>query len=130
MLDVITLFINESRIISGLLSFIMNFGGRYVMLEIPQGADSILGHPISRKIILFCFSYLATRELKSAILITLFFLVVFKYLFNEKSKAYVGKAYVGKKEEENKNVTAEELERAKKIIKSYNKQLENAKIDI
>jgi len=124
MLDVISLFINESRILSGLLSFVMNFGGRYVMMEIPQGADSILGHPISRKIILFCFAYLATRELKSAILITLFFMVVFKYLFNEESKAYVGK------KEENRPVSVEELERAKKIIKAYNHQLDKAKIDI
>lgn len=87
----------------GCVMMIMNLGGKYVMLEIPKGMEVFFQHPWVRKFTIFCIAFMATRSIKSGLLILLMFILLSRYLFNENSKSCI--PVVRKKviEQENNN---------------------------
>lgn len=127
MIDYLLFTLANSRIFSGVVMILMNLGGRYIAMEVPSSAERILGHPIMRKFYVFCIAFMATRDIKVAILITLLFFVIFKFLFNENSKSCI---LPKKQEETKKELTYEEVAKAKEILKRYNEQLENQKVKV
>jgi len=129
MIDYILFTLANSRMFSGVVMILMNLGGRYIAMEVPSSADRVLGHPLMRKFYVFCIAFMATRDIKVAVLITLLFFVIFKFLFNENSKSCI----LPKKQEEvkkEKELTYEEVQKAKEILKRYNEQLENQKVKV
>ena len=127
MIDYLLFTLANSRIFSGVVMILMNLGGRYIAMQVPSSAERILGHPIMRKFYVFCIAFMATRDIKVAILITLLFFVIFKFLFNENSKSCI---LPKKQEETKKELTYEEVAKAKEILKRYNEQLENQKVKV
>ena len=76
--------------------------------------------------------FLAFRDIKWAILTTLIFILAFNYILNSKSRMYIGHFFGIAPEDPTppKNpdiITVEDLEKAKKIIKTYNDTLEKQK---
>ncbi len=132
MLDILLNFINTSRLFNGFSTMCMQIGSRYMMAEIPSNIEKQFNRPFFRRLFIFFIVYLAFRDIKWAVLITLLFILIFNYLLNEKSRVYIGEKLGIKKEEENKEkvITAIELENAKKIIEIYNQNLDNQKIKI
>ena len=65
----------------------MNLGGKYVMLEVPQNVNNILAHPWMRKLIIFSIAFVATRNIKTSLLLSLLFILLNHYLLNEQSKS-------------------------------------------
>jgi hypothetical protein len=124
MIDAINFTLNHNPLAMGIIMLMMNIGGKYFAMEIPASADALLGHPIFRKFIVFCFAFIATREIKTAILITLLFYVCFKFLFNSDSKV----SFICAKKNA-QDITPEEIKRAKEVIEIYNKKIESAKIN-
>ena len=133
MLDILLQTISSSRLFNGVSTMAMHIGGRYLSAEIPRNVERTFNKPFFRRLFIFFIIFLAFRDIKWAILITLIFIIFFNYILDENSKMYIGKlfGYVsGPEKEENKIVTAEDLEKAKKVIKIYNDSLENQKIKI
>jgi len=64
----------------------MNLGGKYVIMEMPNGMHSFFAHPWVRKLTILCISFIATRNIKTALLISLLFILFSRFLMNEKSK--------------------------------------------
>ena len=64
----------------------MNLGSKHVSDEVPQGMDNFFSHPWIRKITIFCIAFVATRDIKTALLISLLFILFARFLMNEKSK--------------------------------------------
>jgi hypothetical protein len=95
MIDGIINFLNTSRLFNGLIMIGLNIGGKYIGLEIPRNLDSQFNHNIFRKIFVFCLAFMATHCIKLSLIITLLFVISFKYLFNEDSSISI----LGKKEE-------------------------------
>ena len=132
MLDILIEILNTNRIFNGLTTMGMQIGSKYVFSEIPGNLENVFSKTIFRRLFIFFLVFMAFRDIKLAMLVTLIFILVFSYLLNDKSKVYIGD-YIGierKKEEPNKVITVAELENAKKIIQIYNQNLENNKIKL
>jgi hypothetical protein len=131
MLDILLQAINSSRLFNGISTLGMHIGGRFISTEIPKNVENIFNKPFFRRIFIFLIMFLAFRDVKWAVLITLIFILTFNYILNSKSRMYFGHffGYVPEVEESTSNIiTVDDLEKAKKIIKTYNDSLEKQKI--
>jgi hypothetical protein len=132
MLDILLQAINSSRLFNGISTLGMHIGGRFISAEIPKNVDNAFNKPFFRRIFIFLIMFIAFRDIKWAILITLIFILAFNYILNSKSRMYFGKFFGYVPEESNTKqpevITIEDLEKAKKIIKTYNDTLEKQKI--
>ena len=81
----IATFLNTSPFVSGCVMLIMNLGGKYVMMDIPKGMNYFFEHPGIRKLTVFCIAFVATRNIKTALLVALIFILFSRFLMNEKS---------------------------------------------
>jgi hypothetical protein len=132
MLDILLQAINSSRLFNGISTLGMQIGGRFITTEIPRNVELQFNKPFFRRIFIFLIMFLAFRDIKWAILITLIFILAFNYILNSKSRMYIGQifGYTPEKEVINQSdiITVDDLEKAKKIIKTYNDTLEKQKI--
>ncbi len=132
MLDILLQVINSSRLFNGISTLGMQIGGRYLTAEIPKNVENIFNKPFFRRIFIFLIIFLAFRDVKWAILITLIFILAFNYILNSKSRMYIGQIFGYAQEQDITKqpdiITVDELEKAKRIIKTYNESLEKQKI--
>ena len=77
---------NNSPFVAGCVMLMMNLGGKYVIMEMPNGMHSFFSHIWVRKLTVLCISFIATRNIKIALLIFLLFILFSRFLMNEKSK--------------------------------------------
>jgi len=89
MLDPVFNHVNGSRFFAGCIMIIMNLGGKYIVMEIPENVQSIFAHPWMRKLTIFGIAFLATRDIKTALILALLFILLNKYILNEKSMCCV-----------------------------------------
>ena len=79
-------YFNSSPFVAGCVMMMMNLGGKYVVMEIPDGMHGFFAHPWVRKLTILCIAFVATRNLQTSILIFLLFVLFSRFLMNEKSK--------------------------------------------
>ena len=94
---------NTSPFVSGCVMLMMNFGGKYVLMDIPKGMHSFFEHPWVRKLTVLCIAFVATRNIKTALLVSLLFVLFSRFLMNEKSKCclpFIIKAHKNTKEQQ------------------------------
>lgn len=77
--------LNTSPFVSGCIMLIMNLGGKYVMMDVPDGMNYFFSHPFIRKLTILCIAFVATRNLKTSLFITLIFILFSRFLMNENS---------------------------------------------
>ena len=137
MIDLLLHTIGVNRIFNGVSTMAIQFGGRYVSSEIPSNIEKVFNRPFFRRLFIFFIAFIAFRDIKIAILATLIFILLFNYLLDEKSKIYLGKIFSlntnidkSNKRTELSPITASDLENAQLIIRRYNQNLENKKINI
>jgi hypothetical protein len=120
MIDTILLNLSNSKLFSGSLMLLTNIGGKYLMLEFPNNIEKIfLNNFLLRYLVLFSILFVATRDIKISILLSLLFFIVIKYLVNEKSTFCL----ISEKKNE-KKITEDEYKNAKEIILKYDKDKE------
>jgi hypothetical protein len=95
-------FLNTSPFVSGCMMLMLNFGGKHLMMEIPPGMNSFFAHPWIRKLTIFFTAFVATRNIKTAILIALLFILLSKFFMNENSSLCLN--FIKKNHEEIKNI--------------------------
>jgi hypothetical protein len=79
-------YINTSPFISGCVMLIMNLGGRYIVMEVPDGMNNFFSKPWVRKLTIMCVAFMATRNIKLSIILMLLFVLLSRFLMNENSK--------------------------------------------
>jgi hypothetical protein len=79
--------LTSNPVFVGCLMLVMNLGGKYIVMDIPKGMEAFFSHPWVRKFTVFCIAFMATRNLKTALLLLLLFILFSKYLLNENSKS-------------------------------------------
>lgn len=111
--------LNNSKLFAGCIMLLMNLGARYISVDVPKNVDNIFKHPWVRLFFVFSVVFVSTRDAKMSILVTLIFILFFKFLLDEKSKScIVPKQF----KEKSSIVTTEQLNYAKEIIKKYEEQ--------
>jgi hypothetical protein len=114
MIDSLLIELSNNKLFSGCLMLMTNIGGKYLMLEFPDNIEKIFStYFILRYIVLFSIFFMATRDIKISILLTLLFFIIIKFAINEKS------SFCLLKNNSDNKITPQEYINAKEIINKY-----------
>ena len=121
MIDSILMNISNSKLFGGCIMLLTNIGGKYLVLEMPTSIDKLFANYfILRYLVLFSVFFMATRDIKISILLSLLFFIILKFILNENSSFCL----VNKNSELlKKKITTEEYNKAKEIINKYNNEI-------
>ena len=122
MIDTLLLNLSNNKIFAGCILLLTNIGGRYLALDFPKNVDAIFTNFfILRCLVLFSVFFMATRDIKTSLLLTLLFFIVIHFFINENSTfCLINKKIINKEEEPlNKKITEEDYKKAKEIINKY-----------
>ena len=117
------LHINNSKLFAGCVMILMNLGGKYVSKDVSRAADNILDTKLTRRFLIFCIAFVATRDVVSSLIIMLLFIVIFSYFLNENSNyCILPKKYIINIDQ-NKDgiISKEEIEKSKKLLDKLSK---------
>ena len=117
--DILT-SLNTSKILIGVAMILFNIGSKYIIIDISKSQEQFFKNTIIRRITLFCIFFVATRDIKTSLLLTAIFVILVQGLFHEESKfAIIKPSFYD-------NIyTKEEYEMSKKIITEYEKEHSN-----
>jgi hypothetical protein len=119
MIDNLLLNLANSKLFTGCIMLISNIGGKYLSLDIPSNMDKLFSNYfILRCIVLFSIFFMATRDIKISVLLSLLFFIVTNFFINEKS-TFCLLVNNEIKIEKNNKISEEEFKRAKEIINKY-----------
>jgi len=115
MIDNILINLSNSKLFSGCIMLLTNIGGKYLIMDLPNNMEKLFSkYFILRILVIFSIFFMATRDIKSSILLSLLFFIVVKYFINEKSSFCIVKS-----ENNNNKITEDEYMKAKKIVNNY-----------
>jgi hypothetical protein len=114
MLDTALISLSNSKLFGGCIMLLTNIGGKYLALDLPENMDKLFSKFfILRVLVLFSIFFMATRDIKISILLSLLFFLVIKFFLNEKSSFCLISS-------DNKNIiTEDEFIKAKNIVDKY-----------
>ena len=110
--------LNQSKIFAGLLMILMNLGSKYISLELSESQEEFLSNIVIRRIVIFIVAFIATRDIIISLILTGVFILLVSGLFNDNSDLCIIKRH----NPQTKIITKDDVIKAKKIIKKYEKQ--------
>ena len=116
-LNILAFNINTSKYMAGLMMILMNLGGRYISAEISDFQEEFFESPYVRRIFIFVVCFIATRDVKVSLILTLIFIILVSGIFNENSKYCI----LPIKRSINK-ITKEEYIYAQSVVNKYHQQ--------
>jgi hypothetical protein len=117
MIDTILLNLSNNKLFGGCIMLLTNIGGKYLIMDLPDNLEKLFSkYFILRALVLFSIFFMATRDIKSSILLSLLFFIVIKFFINEKSSFCL---ISGENINISKKITKDEYTKAKEIINNY-----------
>ena len=117
MIDSILLNISNNKLFAGCIMLLTNIGGKYLVYEMPTNIEKLfVNYIFLRYLVIFSIFFMATRDIKTSVLLSLLFFIIVKFFINEKSNFCIISNELKTK------VTTEEYNNAKNILENYNKQ--------
>jgi hypothetical protein len=115
MIDTILLNLSNNKIFGGCIMLLTNIGGKYLLMDLPDNMEKLFSkYFILRVLVLFSIFFMATRDIKTSVLLSLLFLIVTQFFINEKSSFCLIKS-----ENNKRKISEDEYNRAKEIINNY-----------
>lgn len=81
--------LNTSKMFAGLMIITLNIASKFVTFKFGKTAEMYLKYTFSRQILVFAMAWMGTRDIYVAAGLTLVFIFVFDFLFNENSSLCV-----------------------------------------
>ena len=78
--------LNNSKFIWGITMLLLNVGSRYVVADLGKFHEAVLSNEYFKKIIIFSMFFVATRDILTAFLLTVLYILLIDGIFNEKRK--------------------------------------------
>jgi hypothetical protein len=117
MIDNILFELSNDKIFTGCIILLSTLGGKYLAIDFPKNRDSVFTkYFILRSLVLFSVFFLATRDIKIALLLTLISFIIIYYFINENSSFCL----IKKNDDLSENISLEDYNKAKEIIKKFN----------
>jgi hypothetical protein len=116
-LNILAMNFNHSKYIAGLMMILMNLGGRYLSAEITDFQEEFFESPYVRRIFIFVVCFIATRDVKVSLILTIIFIVLVSGIFNENSKFCILPI-----KRQNNKITKEEFIYAQSVVNKYHQQ--------
>lgn len=121
MLDSILINLSNNKLFGGCIMLLTNIGGKYLAIDMPSNMEKLFSNYfILRYLVLFSIFFMATRDIKTSILLSLLFFILVKFFINEKSSF----CFIKNNNENNDNneiqkITPEEYNKARDIVNKY-----------
>jgi hypothetical protein len=64
----------------------LNIGSRYIQLNLDESTESYIKYALTKEILVFTISWMATRNIYMALILTAVFVVLADFILNEKSR--------------------------------------------
>ena len=109
---------------------VLNIVSRFVNINLSKSVESYLKYTVSRQLLVFSIAWMGTRDIYIATFITVCFIILSEYLFNEDSalcilsedfQDYHNTVLENNKENENK-VSDDEIKKAKAVLEKAGMQ--------
>ena len=78
--------LNSSTFFAGIMMICLNIGSRYIQINLDESTESYIKYALTKEILVFTVSWMATRNIYMALLLTAVFVVLADFILNEKSK--------------------------------------------
>jgi len=79
------LTLNQSKVFAGLIIIVLNISSKFVTIKLSKSMEAYLKYTFSRSILIFAMAWMGTRDIYTALFITIIFGICANYLFNEES---------------------------------------------
>ena len=79
------LFLNSSKFFAGVVMILLNVGSKFISVQFSKSTEEYLKYSISKQILVFAMSWMATRDIYTSLILTAVFVVLSEFLFNEES---------------------------------------------
>jgi hypothetical protein len=79
------LTLNQSKVFAGLIIIVLNISSKFVTIKLSKSMEAYLKYTFSRSILIFAMAWMGTRDIYTALFITILFGICANYLFNEES---------------------------------------------
>ena len=121
--------LNQSKVFAGLIIIVLNISSKFVTIKLSKSMEAYLKYTFSRSILIFAMAWMGTRDIYTALFITILFGICANYLFNEES-AYccLPESFTTYHEgltENQPKVTQEQINDAIKLLSEAKSQTEN-----
>ena len=73
--------INENKYIIGLTMIMLNIGARFIIDELDDDLRKIISNTIVRRVVIFCSFFMATKDLFTAAVLTIIFVILINEVF-------------------------------------------------
>jgi hypothetical protein len=77
--------LNSSKLFAGLMIIILNIASKFVTFKLSKTVESYLKHTFSRQILVFAITWMGTRDIYIAFVMSFVFIIFTDYLLNEES---------------------------------------------
>ena len=125
--------LNTSKIFAGIMIIVLNIGSKFVNIKLSKSMEGYLKYTFSKQILVFAITWMGTRDIYIALMITILFTILNEYIFNESSKlCCLPESFTNYHVEllnnegmENKTVTQEDIQKATAILEKAKAQQSN-----
>ena len=119
--------LNSSTFFAGIMMICLNIGSRYIQLNLDESTESYIKYALTKEILVFTISWMATRNIYSALVLTAVFVVLADFILNEKSKyCLLPKKFIKSRKlgeyTNNKDITDKDYSDAMDIVEKYKTQ--------
>jgi hypothetical protein len=124
--------LNQNKVFAGVVIIVLNISSKFVTIKLSKSMEAYLKYTFSRSILIFAMAWMGTRDIYTALFITLLFGLCANYLFNEES-AYCclpesfTSYHEGLSENTSPQVTPQQIDDAIKVLSDAKAQLSNTK---
>ena len=119
--------LNSSTFFAGIMMICLNIGSRYIQLNLDESTESYIKYALTKEILVFTISWMATRNIYTALVLTAVFVVLADFALNEKSNyCILPKNFIKSRKlveyTNNKVITEKEYNDAMEIVQKYKTQ--------
>jgi len=122
--------INNSKIFAGLMIVTLNIVSKFANFKLSKTLEAYLKFTFSKQILVFVIAWMGTRDIYTALFITLVYIIVVEVLLHEESNFFVLSEefkdyHISLLDNENENktvVTEEDVRKAKDVLERARKQ--------
>ena len=122
--------LNTSKMFAGLMIITLNIASKFVTFKFGKTAEMYLKYTFSRQILVFAMAWMGTRDIYVAAGLTLIFIFLFDFLFNENSSLCILpnelKEYYHNMDED---ISHDDYLKAQSTVEKYVEQKETKKCD-
>ena len=77
--------LNNSKLFAGIIMILLNVGSKFIQIQFSKSTEEYLKSTVSKQVLVFAMAWLGTRDIYTALILTLLFTLGSEYLFNEDS---------------------------------------------